>query len=148
MKNLLVTAIVHVANVQDRDGAPDLLQGVRHSFLWLRHVFADGAYAMAPMLATSWPSSCPAWATGPSRSYVGATTPKASRFYLVGGSSSARSPGSIGTGAWAKTSKPPSPRRKAGSSSPASSPSLVGSQEPDIAELILSQTLRVPRVVK
>ena len=45
MKNLLVTAIVHVANVQDRDGAPDLLQGVRHSFLWLRHVFADGAYA-------------------------------------------------------------------------------------------------------
>ena len=42
---LLVTAIVHVANVQDRDGAPDLLQGVRHSFPWLRHVFADGAYA-------------------------------------------------------------------------------------------------------
>jgi len=37
---LLVTAIVHVANVQDRDGAADLLQSVRNSFPWLRHVFA------------------------------------------------------------------------------------------------------------
>ena len=42
---LLVTAIVHVASVQDRDGAPDLLRSVRTAFPWLRHVFADGAYA-------------------------------------------------------------------------------------------------------
>lgn len=42
---LLVTAIVHVASVQDRDGAPDLLRSVRTAFPWLRHVFADAAYA-------------------------------------------------------------------------------------------------------
>jgi transposase len=37
--------IVHPADVQDRDGAPDLLASVRHAFPWLRHVFADGSYA-------------------------------------------------------------------------------------------------------
>ncbi len=42
---LLVGAIVHTADVQDRDGAPDLLASIRRSFPWLRHVFADGAYA-------------------------------------------------------------------------------------------------------
>ena len=41
----LVFVIVHAADVQDRDGAPDLLKAVRHRFPWLRHVFADGAYA-------------------------------------------------------------------------------------------------------
>ncbi len=42
---LLVGATVHPANVQDRDGAPDLLASVRRPFPWLRHVFADGGYA-------------------------------------------------------------------------------------------------------
>ena len=42
---LLVAAIVHAADIQDRDGAPMLLQSVRHLFPWLRHVFADGGYA-------------------------------------------------------------------------------------------------------
>lgn len=42
---LLVSGIVHVASLQDRDGAPDLLRGVRSAFPWLRHVFADGAYS-------------------------------------------------------------------------------------------------------
>ncbi len=42
---LPVGMIVHPANVQDRDGAPDLLASVRNSFPWLRHVFADGGYA-------------------------------------------------------------------------------------------------------
>lgn len=42
---LLVGAIVHPADVQDRDGAPLLLRTVRHAFPWLRHVFADSAYA-------------------------------------------------------------------------------------------------------
>jgi transposase len=37
--------IVHPANVQDRDGAPELLASIRDAFPWLRHVFADGAYA-------------------------------------------------------------------------------------------------------
>src|SRR5205085_8394146 len=42
---LLVAAIVHAADIQDRDGAPRLLKVLRSAFPWLRHVFADGAYA-------------------------------------------------------------------------------------------------------
>jgi len=41
----LVGAKVHAADIQDRDGAPELLASVRYLFPWLRHVFADGAYA-------------------------------------------------------------------------------------------------------
>jgi transposase len=37
--------IVHPADVQDRDGAPDLLASVRSLYPWLSHVFADGGYA-------------------------------------------------------------------------------------------------------
>ena len=42
---LPVRMIVHPANVQDRDGAPDLLASVRNLYPWLRYVFADGGYA-------------------------------------------------------------------------------------------------------
>jgi transposase len=42
---LLVGAIVHPADVQDRDGAPRLLASLRNAFPWLRHLFADTAYA-------------------------------------------------------------------------------------------------------
>ena len=42
---LPVAMIVHPANVQDRDGAPLLLESARSAFPWLRHVFADAAYA-------------------------------------------------------------------------------------------------------
>ena len=36
---------MHEASIQDRDGAPALLQLIRNAFPWLRHVFADGGYA-------------------------------------------------------------------------------------------------------
>jgi transposase len=36
---------VHAAHIQDRDGAPEVLASIRYLFPWLRHVFADGAYA-------------------------------------------------------------------------------------------------------
>lgn len=42
---LLIAAIVHRADIQDRDGAPLLLATMRNAFPWLRHVFADAAYA-------------------------------------------------------------------------------------------------------
>lgn len=42
---LLVAPVVHGAEIQDRDGAPTVLESVRHAFPWLRHVFADGGYA-------------------------------------------------------------------------------------------------------
>ena len=41
----LVHAVVHTADIQDRDGAPLVLAGVIARFPWLRHVFADGGYA-------------------------------------------------------------------------------------------------------
>jgi transposase len=42
---LVVGAVVHPADIQDRDGAPTLLASIRYAFPWLRHVFADAAYA-------------------------------------------------------------------------------------------------------
>jgi putative transposase len=38
----LVFILVHAADIQDRDGAPDVLEAIRFRFPWLRHVFADG----------------------------------------------------------------------------------------------------------
>lgn len=43
---LMLFVLVHNAHIQDRDGAPDLLRGVYYGFPWLRHVFADGGYAV------------------------------------------------------------------------------------------------------
>ncbi len=42
---LMVGLMVHGADIQDRDGASDLLKSIRHRWPWLRHVFADGGYA-------------------------------------------------------------------------------------------------------
>ena len=42
---LPVTAQARAAGIQDRDGAPASLASIRAGFPWLRHVFADGAYA-------------------------------------------------------------------------------------------------------
>lgn len=41
----LVHAVVHTADIQDRDGAPLVLSAILKRFPWLRHVFADGGYA-------------------------------------------------------------------------------------------------------
>ena len=41
----LVGLQVHAANIQDRDGAVDVLASLRSLYPWLRHVFADGGYA-------------------------------------------------------------------------------------------------------
>lgn len=42
---LLVGLAVHGADIQDRDGAPDLLKSISTTYPLLRHVFADGGYA-------------------------------------------------------------------------------------------------------
>lgn len=41
----LVGLSVHAADIQDRDGAVDLLASIRSLHPWLRHLFADGGYA-------------------------------------------------------------------------------------------------------
>ena len=40
----LVGLVVHGADIQDRDGAVEVLASIRHRYPWLRHVFADGGY--------------------------------------------------------------------------------------------------------
>ncbi len=40
----LVGLQVHAADIQDRDGAVELLASIRSLYPWLRHLFADGAY--------------------------------------------------------------------------------------------------------
>jgi transposase len=46
---LPVAAVVHPADIQDRDGAPLVLASARFLYPWLRHVFADGGYAGAKL---------------------------------------------------------------------------------------------------
>lgn len=41
---LLLSAVVHPANVQDRDGARPLLRAARRLFAFVAVIFADGAY--------------------------------------------------------------------------------------------------------
>lgn len=44
-EGFLVTALVHAADIQDRDGAPAVLLDAKDRFPWMRHIFADGGYA-------------------------------------------------------------------------------------------------------
>ena len=37
--------VVHAGDIQDRDGAVAVLKSILHACPWLRHLFADGAYA-------------------------------------------------------------------------------------------------------
>lgn len=41
---LLVGLVVHGADVQDRDGAPEVLKSIAKTYPLLRHIFADGGY--------------------------------------------------------------------------------------------------------
>ncbi len=41
----LVFILVHAADIQDRDGAVEVLKAIRQRFPWLRHIFADGGYS-------------------------------------------------------------------------------------------------------
>ena len=42
---LMVGAAMHSADVQDRDGAPLIIEAIHDLFPWLRHLFADSAYS-------------------------------------------------------------------------------------------------------
>ena len=46
----LVAAPVHAADIQDRDGAPDLLASIRYLFPWLRHVPCLREGRLSPMV--------------------------------------------------------------------------------------------------
>lgn len=40
----LISILVHIADIQDRDGAVEVLEGISQRFPWLRHIFDDGGY--------------------------------------------------------------------------------------------------------
>ncbi|MDQ8209895.1 transposase, partial [Coraliomargarita sp. SDUM461003] len=42
---LVLLAVVHPANIQDRDGAKLLLELLTNRFSWLKLIWADGGYA-------------------------------------------------------------------------------------------------------
>lgn len=124
----LIFILVHAADIQDRDGAVDVLAAIRHRFPWLHHIFADGGYAgdkLCDALATmgQWTVEI----------IKRRTPPKASRFYPADGSWNEPSPGSDDAGASPKIGKPPSPPQPHGRLSP---PSVYSLAEPqDIASL-------------
>ena len=134
---LLVGLLVHGAQVQDRDGAPELLKIIRHRFPWLRHLFADGAYA-GPKLRAPWTGS----ATGRCRSSNAPITPRASRFCRADGSSNARSHGSDDVEGSQRIGKKPSLPLKPGSSSPTCASSRGASQGIVIQHKVSGQTLK------
>ena len=133
---LMLFVLVHAADVQDRDGAPALLQAIRHRFPWLRHIFADGGYAGGKLRDAlkghgDWTIEIikrSDTATGfevlPRRWVVERTSP-----------GSAAAVGSPRTGR--KPSKAPAP----GLSSPASGSSHAGSQDTAIQPKLLSRAL-------
>ena len=47
-----MSVVVHPANVQDRDGAVELLQTARRSFPFIKRIFADAGY-QGPMRAAT-----------------------------------------------------------------------------------------------
>jgi len=44
---MILMVVVHPANIQDRDGAKELLQSLTYRFGWLKVIWADGGYAGA-----------------------------------------------------------------------------------------------------
>ena len=67
----MVGAAVHPADVQDRDGAPLVIEAIHDLFPWLRHLFADSAYSgdkLLKALAISFSRLSPNSAIGASRS--------------------------------------------------------------------------------
>jgi len=51
-KGLLLGVLVHVASIQDADGAGDLLRRIKPLYCWLQTVFADSIYnRVAALLA-------------------------------------------------------------------------------------------------
>ena len=51
---LLLSVVVHPADVQDRDGAFQLLRRARRLFPFIERIFADGGYAGQKMALVVW----------------------------------------------------------------------------------------------
>jgi transposase len=51
---LLLSVVVHPANIQDRDGTFHLLRRAQRLFPFIKRIFADGGYAGAKMALIVW----------------------------------------------------------------------------------------------
>jgi transposase len=111
---LLIAAVVHEGDIQDRDGAPLVLTAMRYLHPWLRHVFADGADSGTKLDSTKSASGLSRSSNAPMPSRALSSCPGA-------GLSSGPSLGSIATDVWPKTLKPASKVPLPGYSLPASS---------------------------
>lgn len=134
----LIFILVHTADIQDRDGAVDVLKSVRKRLPWLRHVFADGGYAGDKLRAGLLGSGT--WTIE-----IIKRSDKAKGFQVL-----PRRWVVERTFAWlgrcrrfAKTGKPPSHRQRHGPPSPPSACSPAELQGIATVEKLPSQALRV-----
>jgi transposase len=133
----LIFILVHAADIQDRDGAVDVLAAIRTRFPWLRHVFADGGYA-----GKRYGRRSSAWESGRSKSSSVPTKPRVSRCYPADGLSSEPSHGSGVADGSPKIGKGPSPHRRPGLLSLQSACSRAEPQDIASLEKLLNQALR------
>ena len=112
---LMVGLVVHAAGIQDRDGAPEVLQSIRTRWPWLRHVFADGGYA-GPKLERAL-RRLGDWTL---EIVKRSDTAKGFEVCRADGWSSAPSHGSGAAAGWPRIGRNPSPPPRHGSSSPTS----------------------------
>ena len=137
---LLVGAEVHPADIQDRDGAPLVIEAIHQLFSWLRHLFADSVCNGPNLNAAltkfgNWTIEIVTRAAG------AAGFELLPRLWL----SSELSPGSIATGDWQRMSKPQSPAPQPGSISLPHSLSSGDWQTRSTTYTILIQILRSPQ---
>ncbi len=123
----LVHAVVHPADVQDRDGAPLVLAGSSAAIPG-----CDTSSPMAALPATSFAKRCARSGNGRSRSSSDPIKPKASRYCPDAGSLSGPLRGAVANNVLPRTSSRPSPRQLRGCSSHRSSSSLAASQGHEI----------------
>ncbi|MGZ2464521.1 transposase [Sinorhizobium medicae] len=135
----MVGLMVHSADIQDRDGAPDLLKSIKNRWPWLLHVFADGGYAGDKLKKRL--QKIGKWTLEIIKRSDKAKGLKSCR---AAGSSSGPSPGWVDAADWPRTSKNPSLQQKRGSPSPTSACSPDALQDMDIVETFSSPTLSYP----
>ena len=137
MVGLLTGLVIHRADIQDRDGAPEVLASIAKTYPLLRHIFADGGYG-GPKLRGAI-EKIGRWSIQIVKrcdTAIGfGSSPE-------GGWSSAPSPGSDAVVAWPRIGRKPSPTPKHGCSSPTSDASPACSQDNDIIHRVSNQTLR------
>jgi len=91
-QGLLLGVLVHVASIQDADGAGDLLRRIKPLYCWLRTVFADSTYNRVAALLAS--CSASHWSSS-----AASQAPRALSWCLAVGSSNELSAGSVAGGA-------------------------------------------------